>query len=96
MKLTVKKPIILKLKMEVVILIRNKCILELHPITKHPMNYYWTGDFIFEDKIIHIYWQNYIKRKTVNYIHIQYKEYEGRYGVNIQKKELLRIKKELV
>jgi hypothetical protein len=87
-----KKPIILKLKKEVALLVLKKC--EQIDYHRHPWGCYWKGSWKFEDKIICITWQNYVStRRDVDYIHFNYKD--GYHFNTIFKKELLRIKNEL-
>lgn len=91
-----KKPKILELKKEIALLIDkklNKCESFYAKYFRSPKGYYWTGYYHFENKIIRIYWQNYVqdfRRGRVNYITISWD------GQNeLTKKELLYIKDKL-
>lgn len=84
-----KKTKILGIKKEVANIIMSNCP---KIYFKEYDRYYWVGDFNFENKIIHIFWQNYVRRLGVDYINIGY--IDNGYKT-IYKKELIRIKEVL-
>lgn len=88
-----KQPPILKLKIEVANLIKNKC--KIIEYRKHPRGYYWSGEFQFENKKIHVTWQNYTRRFGVEFINMFYINSTDKSQpccIHIYKKELNRIK----